>query len=108
MLDAPDAIGGVRWPGRELLGQRADVRPFARAGGGGCAFGGLAELREVERGEERSWEDDEAVAVEKLSGGFVGVRRRRWSRCAICCCTVGCEVWREDWKLDGGGHVDAV
>lgn len=73
MLDAPDTVGGVRGPGRELLGKGTDVGPFAGAGGGGEARSCGSEGGEVEAGEEGGGEDNEAVAVEGVEGSLVGV-----------------------------------
>lgn len=72
MLDAPDAAFGGRgwdvcWPGRELFGDGAEVRPGACAGAGCGMCGGVDE-----RGEfwGRRWDDrgndDEAVFLEGL------------------------------------------
>lgn len=73
MLHAPDAfveVGGG--PGRELLGESADVGPFARAGlsihfGGGGAHGGQG------FGGEEGGDHDEAVFVEAVEEGVGGV-----------------------------------
>ena len=63
VLDAPDTVGWVLWPGGKLLGECADVRPCTGASGGRHACRGCAKRGEVERGKQGCWEDDEAVAL---------------------------------------------
>jgi hypothetical protein len=63
VLHAPDPCGGVGGPGRELLWERADMRPRAGAGECGGTGGGGAEGGEGGWGDEGG-EDDEAVAFE--------------------------------------------
>lgn len=103
VLDAPDAVGGVRRPWRELLGERADVGPLTAAGGL-CEGGGSgAESLEVEGGEERGGEDDEAVAVEGLFGCLVGIGGIGNGWCAVRSSAV-CGGGRRGCGFDGCGH----
>lgn len=73
MLDAPDAFVEVgNGPGRELLGESADVGPFASTGLGVYFSGGGAQGGEGFRGEEGG-DHDEAVFVEAVEEGVGGV-----------------------------------
>ena len=66
VLDAPDAVGGVGRPRRELLGNCTEVRPFSRAGEGGEGAAGRAEGGEFFWGEEGG-DQNEAIAIEGRS-----------------------------------------
>lgn len=68
MLDAPDAVAGEGGPGRELLGQRAEVRPPVLAGKGFGGFGGFAEAL------EEGW--GEGVGDDAVAFGLEGVEER--------------------------------
>lgn len=76
MLHAPDARlmrARARRPGRELLGQCADIGPLAGAREMRYVCRGGAQFGEREAGEEGRGEDDVAVCVEGVQGGEVGV-----------------------------------
>lgn len=73
MLDAPDSFVEVGdGPGGELLGESADVGPFAGAGLGVYFSDGGAQSGEGFRGEEGG-DHDEAVFIEVVEEGMGGV-----------------------------------
>lgn len=73
VLHTPDALLGVKLPGRELLAYCADVRPVAGAGELLDLETGFAESGEL-LGSDDGLDDDEAITLEvgEIGRGFLG------------------------------------